>query len=126
MSYIKHKSEESMEDYLETILLLQQKNGQVRSIDIAVELGFTKPSVSVAMKSLREKNLITMADTGYITLTPEGLERAKSVLERHNLLSDWLMHLGVSEQVAKEDACRIEHDISQETFEALKRHCLVK
>lgn len=124
MSYIKHKSEESMEDYLETILLLQKKNGKVRSIDIANELNFTKPSVSVAMKSLREKELITMAETGYISLTEEGLSKAEKVLERHTLLSDWLIQLGVDEVVAREDACRIEHDISEETFDALKKHCL--
>lgn len=126
MSYIRHKAEESMEDYLETILILQKKNGHVRSIDIAAELGYTKPSVSVAMKSLREKNLITMAETGYITLTNTGLDKAKKVLERHTLLSEWLMRLGVSADVAKEDACKIEHDISEETFEILKKHCLEK
>lgn len=122
MSYIRHKSDESMEDYLETILLLYQKNGHVRSIDIANELNFTKASVSVAMKSLREKNLITMEETGYINLTKEGLERAESVLERHTFLSNWLIRLGVSEKTATEDACRIEHDISEETFEILKKH----
>lgn len=126
MSYIRHKAEESMEDYLETILILQKKNGHVRSIDIAAELGYTKPSVSVAMKSLREKNLITMAETGYITLTNTGLDKAKKVLERHTLLSEWLIRLGVSADVAKEDACKIEHDISEETFEILKKHCLEK
>lgn len=126
MSYISHKSEESMEDYLETILLLQQKNGHVRSIDIANELAFTKASVSVAMKSLREKELITMADTGYISLTTEGQAKAEKVLERHTLLSNWLIRLGVSEEVAREDACRIEHDISDETFDVLKKHCLQK
>lgn len=126
MNYIKHKSDESMEDYLETILFLQQKNGFVRSIDVATELGFTKASVSVAMKNLREKELITMAENGYITLTESGLSKAEIVLERHTLLSEWLIHLGVSEQVAKEDACRIEHDISKETFNALKKHCIKK
>jgi len=124
MSYIKHKSEESMEDYLETILLLFKKNGKVRSIDIVGELGYTKPSVSVAMKGLREKNYITMDEVGYITLTKEGMTIAEKVLERHTLLSNWLIKLGVSEEVAKEDACRIEHDISEETFEVLKKHCL--
>lgn len=124
MGYIKHKSEESMEDYLETILLLHQKKDKVRSIDIVNELKYTKASVSVAMKGLREKDFITMDEVGYITLTKEGLRLAKKVLERHNLLSDWLIRLGVSEQTAKEDACRIEHDISEETFEILKKHCL--
>jgi len=126
MNYIKHKSDESMEDYLETILLLQKKNGRVRSVDIAAELGFTKASVSVAMKGLREKELISMAETGYISLTDEGLAKAQNVLERHTLLSDWLIRLGVSEETAREDACRIEHDISEETFQALKRHSLEK
>ena len=124
MSYIKHKSDESMEDYLETILILQNRKGHVRSIDIAGELDFTKASVSIAMKSLREKGLITMAETGYIELTEKGLEKASKVLERHTLITDWLIRLGVSEAVASEDACRIEHDISEETFDALKKHCL--
>lgn len=124
MSYIKHKSEESMEDYLETILILQKKNGRVRSIDIANELDYTKASVSVAMKSLREKNFITMDEVGYITLTDSGLQKAESVLERHTLLADCLIRLGVSKKVALEDACKMEHDISEETFEALKKHFL--
>ncbi len=124
MSYIKHKSEESMEDYLETILILTQKNGKVRSIDIAGELEYTKASVSVAMKGLREKNLITMDEVGYIELTDSGLKKAENVLERHTLLADCLIKIGVSEKVAMEDACRMEHDISDETFEALKRLCM--
>lgn len=121
MSYIKHRADESLEDYLETILLLQQKSGQVRSIDIAHEMNFTKPSVSVAMKNLREKEYITMADNGYITLTPSGRKRAESVLERHNVLTDWLISIGVSPNTAREDACRVEHDLSEESFEAIKR-----
>ena len=124
MNYIKHKSEESMEDYLETILILNQKRGKVRSIDIVGELGYSKPSVSVAMKGLREKNLITMDEVGYIELTDSGRKKAEQVLERHNLLTECLIKIGVSEKVATEDACRIEHDISEETFEALKKHCL--
>ena len=104
MSYIKHKSDESLEDYLETILFLQRKLGQVRSIDIANEMGYSKPSVSVAMKNLREKEYITMADSGYIILTESGRQRAESVLERHTLLSNWLMHIGVSKETAMEDA----------------------
>lgn len=122
MDHRKHKSTESVEDYLEAILSLQKKNGQVRSIDIAARLGFSKPSVSVAMKNLRELEYIVMADNGYITLTPSGRQRAEDVLERHTLISTWLMTLGVSEETAREDACRIEHDLSEETFEALKRH----
>ncbi len=123
MSYIRHKSEESMEDYLETILMLSQKNGKVRSIDIVSELGYTKASVSVAMKNLREKCFITMDEVGYISLTGEGKTIAEKILERHTLLSNWLIKLGVSETTAKEDACRIEHDISEETFNILKKHC---
>ena len=124
MGYIKHKSEESMEDYLESILVLHKKNGHVRSIDIANELEYTKASVSIAMKSLREKNFITMDEVGYIELTESGLKKAQNVLERHTLLAECLLKIGVSEKVAMEDACRIEHDISEETFEALKKHCL--
>jgi len=124
MGYIQHKAEESMEDYLETILILKNAKGKVRSIDIVGELGYTKASVSVAMKGLREKNLITMDEVGYITLTEDGIKIAEKILERHTLLSDWLIRLGVSEEVAREDACRIEHDISEETFNMLKKHCL--
>ena len=96
MSYIKHRADESLEDYLETILMLQKSKGQVRSIDIANEMNFTKPSVSVAMKNLREKGYITMDSTGYITLTEAGKQRTEDVLERHTILADLLMHIGVS------------------------------
>lgn len=123
MSYTKHRSDESVEDYLETILLLQKKLGQVRSIDIVRELDFSKPSVSVAMKNLREKAYITMDENGYITLTKSGRKRAESVLERHTILSDWLIGIGVSKETAQADACRIEHDLSEESFEAIKRAC---
>ena len=121
MSYIKHRSDESLEDYLETILSLQNKHGQVRSIDIANEMNFSKPSVSVAMKNLQEKNYITMADNGYITLTESGRKRAESVMERHTLLSDWLISIGVSKETALADACKVEHDLSEESFEAIKK-----
>ncbi|MGN0249552.1 MAG: metal-dependent transcriptional regulator [Lachnospiraceae bacterium] len=121
MSYIKHRADESLEDYLETILLLQKNIGQVRSIDIANEMNFTKPSVSIAMKNLREKGYITMADTGYITLTEDGRQRAEDVLERHTILTDLLIHIGVSKETAMADACKIEHDLSEESFEAIKR-----
>ena len=121
MSYIKHRADESLEDYLETILLLQKNIGQVRSIDIANEMNFTKPSVSIAMKNLREKGYITMADTGYITLTEDGRQRAEDVLERHTILADLLMHIGVSKETAMADECKIEHDLSEESFEAIKR-----
>ena len=126
MSYIKHKADESQEDYLETILLLQNRMGQVRSIDIANEMNFTKPSVSIAMKNLREKNYITMAENGYITLTETGRKRAESVLERHTILSDLLISIGVSKETAMADACRIEHDLSEESFEAIKKTFIKK
>lgn len=121
MSYIKHRADESQEDYLETILLLQKRMGQVRSIDIANEMNFTKPSVSIAMKNLREKSYITVSEGGFITLTESGRARAESVLERHTILSDWLISLGVSRETALADACRVEHDLSEESFEAIKR-----
>ena len=121
MSYIEHRADESLEDYLETILLLLKQKGQVRSIDIANEMNFSKPSVSVAMKNLRKKEYITMADSGYITLTQSGRARAEGVLERHTVLSDWLVSIGVSKETAMADACKIEHDLSQESFEAIKK-----
>ena len=121
MSYIKHRADESLEDYLETILMLKNSRGQVRSIDIANEMNFTKPSVSVAMKNLREKGYITMDNTGYITLTDAGRQRAEDVLERHTILAEILMHIGVSKETALADACKVEHDLSEESFEAIKR-----
>ena len=121
MSYIKHRADESLEDYLETILLLYQKNGQVRSIDISTDMNFSKPCVSVAMKNLREKGYILMADNGYISLTDSGRARAESVLERHTILSSWLMSMGVQKEVALEDACKVEHDLSEESFQAIKK-----
>ena len=126
MSYIKHRADESIEDYLETILLLQKRIGQVRSIDIATEMNFTKPSVSVAMKNLREKEYITMADNGYILLTESGKKRAEDVLDRHTILSDWLISIGVSKETALEDACRVEHDLSEESFTAIKKSLIGK
>ena len=113
---------ESAENYLETILMLKQRNGYVRSIDIANELNFSKPSVSNAMKSFRENELITMDTSGLIELTPKGAQIAKDVYEKHILLGQFLMLLGVSEEVAKADACRIEHVISDETFDRIKEH----
>lgn len=121
MSYIKHRADESLEDYLETILILQKNRGRVRSIDVANELNYTKPSVSVAMKNLREKGYITMASDGSITLTESGRTRAECVLERHTILTDLLIRIGVSEETAREDACKVEHDLSEESFEAIKR-----
>lgn len=116
------KIHESAENYLETILMLKKQNGSVRSIDIAHELGFSKPSVSVAMKNLRENGYIIVEDGGMISLTEMGQEIAKKMYERHTLLTNWLIALGVSAEVAAEDACKIEHVISDESFEAIKAH----
>ena len=116
------RTQESAENYLEAILILSKRNGMVRSIDIAAELGFTKPSVSVAMKNLREKGDIVTGPDGDIVLTDKGRARAEAVYERHTFLSDWLVRLGVDDETAAEDACRIEHVISEESFEALKKH----
>ncbi len=116
------KIQESAENYLETILILQQRKGNVRSIDIANELQFTKPSISVAMKNLRENGYIEMDAGGLITLTEKGRQIAETIYERHTLLSDWLQILGVDPKIAAEDACRIEHVISKESFDAIKRH----
>ena len=116
------KNTESAENYLETILILSQKLPVVRSIDVATELGFKKPSVSVAMKHLREAGHIVVSDKGYITLTETGREIADMIYERHNFLSSWLISLGVDEKIAVEDACRIEHVISEESFRAIQRH----
>lgn len=112
---------ESKENYLETILVLNQRKGEVRSIDIATEMDFSKPSVSVAMKNLREEGCIEVDKNGYITLTPMGLEIAERVYERHVLFTGWLTGLGVPAEIAAEDACRIEHVISAESFEAIKK-----
>jgi Mn-dependent DtxR family transcriptional regulator len=113
---------ESAENYLETILVLHKRNGNVRSIDIVNELDYTKPSVSIAMKHLRENGYIEMDRAGYITLLDSGREIAERMYERHTLLSKWLISLGVSPETASEDACRIEHVLSTETFEAIKKH----
>ena len=113
----------SGENYLETILLLKREKGYVRSIDIATKMEYSKPSVSRAMGLLRENGYITMAPReGWIELTEKGQEVAERMYERHDLICRWLMALGVSEKTAEEDACRIEHDLSEETFEAIRRH----
>lgn len=112
---------ESAENYLETILILSKKLPVVRSVDISDELGFKKSSVSVAMKNLREKNHITVTNAGFIYLTDSGKEIAEMIYERHAFLSKWLMSLGVPEDIAGEDACRMEHVISKESFEAIKK-----
>lgn len=113
---------ESAENYLETILMLHDRLGQVRSIDIANELDFSKPSVSVAMKNLRIGGYIEMSRDGLITLTDSGREIAERIYERHRLLTRWLVAAGVDPELAAQDACRIEHDISAETFEVIKRY----
>ena len=116
------KTNESAENYLETILMLKKEKGAVRSIDIVHQMEFTKPSVSRAMALLREKGQITMDKEGWIELTDDGREIAERIYERHLLMTEWLIALGVSPDVAAEDACRIEHDISKETFRQVKAH----
>jgi Mn-dependent DtxR family transcriptional regulator len=115
------RKNESIEDYLECILMLAEKKPVVRSVDIANEMGFKKSSVSVAMKNLREKEHIIVSDEGYITLTPTGKSIAERVYERHKILTGWFVKLGVDHDIAVEDACRIEHDLSDESFEAIKK-----
>lgn len=111
---------ESAENYLETILILSRQLPVVRSVDIANELSFKKSSVSVAMKHLREKDHIVVDHSGFITLTPSGREIAEMIYERHEMISSWLMRLGVPKEIALEDACKIEHVISKESFEAIR------
>ena len=118
------KIQESAENYLETILILSKRKGAVRSIDIANELGFTKPSVSVAMKNLRENGYAKTDEDGMITLTDKGRKIAETIYERHTFLSDWLAALGVEKSTAAEDACRIEHVISDESFQKLKKQLM--
>ena len=113
---------ESGEDYLETILILSKQNGNVKSIDIAQKMNFSKPSVSVAMKKLKEKGLIVVDEFGFITLTSSGLEIANKTYDRHSFITDLLIKLGVNEDTAKEDACKMEHNLSDETFTAIKRY----
>ncbi|MPM82421.1 Transcriptional regulator MntR [bioreactor metagenome] len=117
---------ESAEDYLEAILMLKERKGAVRSIDIANELEYTKPSVSVAMKKLRENGYVLMDDEGLLTLTPEGEKIATHVYSRHKLLTEFFVRLGVSEATAAADACKVEHDLSEETFEKLLEHARQK
>ncbi len=113
---------QSAEDYLECILKLSKTKPVVRSIDIANEMNFSKPSISVAMKNLRLNGYVNVDESGFITLTENGMEIAASIYERHLLLKKWLIFLGVDEKIAEEDACRIEHTLSRETFAALKAH----
>lgn len=117
------KVNESSENYLETILILSKKLPVVRSVDISNELGFKKSSVSVAMKNLKEKKYITVTDSGFIYLTEEGKNIADMIYERHEFISKWLVSLGVNEKTATDDACRIEHVISPESFAAIKEYC---
>ena len=114
--------QESRENYLEAILMLQKKHGYVRSVDVANHLNFSRPSVSVAMANLRSLGLVTTDEHGFLGLTPEGLAEAEKVLERHLLITDWLVGLGVGAETAAEDACRIEHVISEESFDRIKHH----
>lgn len=116
------KIKESAENYLETILMLKNKNGYVRGIDIAHHLGFTKPSVSIAMKSFREEGYVTVEADGNILLTDKGLEIAQKVYERHQVIAKALIALGVDESTAYQDSCKIEHDISNESFDKIKEH----
>ena len=112
----------SAEDYLESMIILKEKNGYIRSIDIAGFLGVTKPSVSNAMKRLREEGYIEMNRSGFITVTEKGMEIADKISTRHKKLTDFFVALGVNEEVAEDDACKIEHDLSDETFEAICNH----
>ena len=112
----------SAEDYLESMIILKEKNGYIRYIYIATFLGVTKPSVSNAMKRLREEGYIEMNRSGFITVTEKGMEIADKIYTRHKKLTDFFVALGVNEEVAEDDACKIEHDLSDETFEAICNH----
>ena len=116
----------SSEDYLEAMLMMRERHGYIRSIDIAAELNVTKPSVSYAVKRLRENGYLLMDKDGLITLTDKGLEIAERIYERHKLLTEFLLSLGVDEKTAREDACKIEHDVSDATFAAMKRHAAAR
>ena len=116
------KIQESGEMYLETILILSKKKSDVRSIDVVEYMGFSKPSVSRAMAKLREDRYIVMDEDGFIALTEKGRELAGKIYERHTALTGFLVSIGVNEETAAADACKMEHDISDETFEAMKRH----
>lgn len=116
------KVQESAENYLETILMLKEKIGQVRSIDIVNEMGYSKPSISVAMKRLRQNGYITMDKEGFITLTEAGLKIANRIYNRHLKISNFLMKIGVSEEVALADACKLEHVISDESYGCLQKY----
>ena len=117
---------ESAEDYLESIHILHKQMGEVRSIDIVNYFGYSKPSISVAIKNLKNNGYVDVDGKGYITLTKKGQEIADKMYERHTLLTQWLVRIGVNEKIAQEDACRIEHVISEESFEAIKQHAKSK
>ncbi len=114
--------DKTAEDYLEAMLILKEKKGFIRSIDVAAFLGVTKPSVTYTTKRLRERGLITMDQENYITITDEGMSIASNIYHRHVLLRDLFLRLGVSSECAEKDACRVEHDLSQETFDAIRSH----
>ena len=120
------KIQKSSEDYLETMLMLREEHGYIRSVDIAAHLGVTKPSVSYATKRLRENGYITMDKDGLITLTESGLEIAERIYERHKVLTQLLISLGVSPETAREDACKIEHDLSVETFDVIRERARLR
>ena len=118
------RKNESIEDYLECILILGDKKPVVRGVDIANEMGFKKSSVSVAMKKLREREYITVSEEGYISLTDAGRQIAETIYERHRLLTEWFEKIGIDPKTAADDACRVEHDISQESFDAIKKYIM--
>ena len=120
--YFNMAIQKAAEDYLEAMLMMKEKHGYIRSIDVAEKLNVTKPSVSYATKRLRENGYITMDKEGLITLTDKGMEVATRIYERHKMLTHYFMFLGVDEETAREAACKVEHDLSQQTYEALKRH----
>ena len=113
---------ESAENYLEAILMIREEKGSVRAIDVVNQLGFSKPSVSVAMKNLETNDFIKRDEDGFISLTESGEEIAEMIFERHKLLTDLFVRLGVSEETARDDACKIEHDLSDDSFDAIRRH----
>jgi len=113
---------EAAENYLETIYMIRRRDGSCRSVDVASELGYSKPTISVMMKNLRENGYIRIDDGGELILTESGMEIALRMFERHEIISKVLMMMGVAEETARKDACKIEHDISDETFEAIKKH----
>ncbi len=116
------RTNESLENYLETILMLSERKPVVRSVDVANELGFTKPSVSVAVKNMKEANMITVSSEGYLNLTESGRKIAETIYERHRFFSQWLVSLGIDEGTAQADACRMEHALSPESFAAIKEY----